>query len=432
MAPLTGIIRSLVSRFIHADLVRVFSLTSLSTLVRMCTGLVSVKVVASVIGPAGVAMMGQLGNFVSIILSMSSGGINSGVTKYVSEFRGDRPAVASYISTAMRITVWCTLIIALVLIAFSRQIAELVMLSADYGYVFTIFGFTLLFYSVNNLLLSIINGYKEFRKFVAISIANSIVGLVVTVVLVLVWQLCGALIAMVTYQSVMLFVTVGMLRKTPWFRPGMFRLKFSRVVASKYFGYTLMALTTALTLPLSQMLLRGYVIAEISPVEAGWWEGMTRISSMYLMVITSSLGIYFLPRLSEIHDRLELRAELMRAFKIILPLLAVCCVAIYLLRYVVIWVLFTEEFRPMQSLFGWQLAGDFFKIASWILAYQMVAKAMTRTYIVTEIVSSATFLALGYLLVQFNGIVGLCQAYLINYVLYTALMLFIFRKTLRR
>ncbi|MDO4319718.1 MAG: O-antigen translocase [Bacteroidales bacterium] len=432
MAPLIRHIRSLASRFARVDLVKVFSITSLSTLVRMCTGLISVKVVAAIIGPAGVAMLGQFGNFVSIILSIASGGINWGITKYVSEYRHDRDTVAAYISTALRITMICTLLSAIIMIVLHRRLAALVMLSADYGYVFLIFGFTLLLYSVNNLLLSIINGYKEFRKFVAVNIANSIVGLLFTVLLVFTWQLRGALIATVTYQSVVLFVTVGMLRKTPWFRPGMFSQRLSRAIASKYFRYTLMTATTALTLPVTQMLLRGYVIAEISPVEAGWWEGMTRISSMYLLVITSSLGVYFLPRLSEIHDRLELRAELIRAYKIILPVLLVGCVAIYLLRHVVIWLLFTDAFAPMQGLFGWQLAGDFFKISSWILAYQMIAKAMTRTFIITEIASSASFLVLGYLFVRLDGITGLCQAYLINYIIYTVTMLVIFRKTLRR
>lgn len=71
--------------------------------------------------------------------------------------------------------------------------------------------------------------------------------------------------------------------------------------------YTLMALTTAATVPVSQMLLRGYVISEISPVEAGWWEGMNRISHMYLMVITSSFSVYYLPRLSELKDSVEIK-----------------------------------------------------------------------------------------------------------------------------
>ena len=105
MAGLIARISDLFSRFIRADIVKVFSLTSISTLVRMCTGLVSVKVVASIIGPAGVALVGQLNNFATILLSFSSGGINGGITKYVAEYKEDGSAITQFLSNALRITV---------------------------------------------------------------------------------------------------------------------------------------------------------------------------------------------------------------------------------------------------------------------------------------------------------------------------------------
>lgn len=218
MAGLVAKAKSFISRVLKADIVKVFSLTSISTLVKMCTGLISVKIVASIIGPAGVALVGQLNNFATIAMAFSSGGINAGITKYIAEYREDNSMVAQLLSNALRITTICSAICAVVLIVFHRYISQLVMLSADYGYVFVIFGITILLYALNNMLISIVNGYKEFRKYVYISIANSIVGVIFTVALVLLWELKGALISAVTYQSVMLFITLWMLRGTPWLK----------------------------------------------------------------------------------------------------------------------------------------------------------------------------------------------------------------------
>lgn len=78
---------SLCQHVAKMDIVRVFSFTAISTLVKMLTGLIGVKVVASVIGPAGVALVGQLNNFASIAMAVSSGGINSGIIKYVAEYK---------------------------------------------------------------------------------------------------------------------------------------------------------------------------------------------------------------------------------------------------------------------------------------------------------------------------------------------------------
>lgn len=431
MAGLVAKAKSFISRVLKADIVKVFSLTSISTLVKMCTGLISVKIVASIIGPAGVALVGQLNNFAMIAMSFSSGGINSGITKYIAEYREDNSMVAQLLSNALRITAICSAICAVVLIVFHRYISQLVMLSADYGYVFVIFGITILLYALNNMLISIVNGYKEFRRFVYINIANSIIGVIFTVALVMFWQLKGALISAVTFQSIMLFVTLWMLRGTPWLDLKFFKEKFNRVIAGKYFRYALMTLTTALTVPIVQMLLRGYVMAEISPIEAGWWEGMQRISNMYLMVITTSFSVYYLPRLSEITDAKELRHEIIKSYKVIVPILLLGFSLIYIMRFFVIKLLFTPDFMPMSHLFAWQLAGDFFKICSWLIAYLMVAKAMLKMFIITEIIFSVNRLVISLLLVNINGIIGLTQGYLIDYILYMVVILIALRRHLK-
>lgn len=404
----------------------------MSTLVKMLTGLVSVKIVAAIIGPTGVALLGQLHNFTTIVMSLSCGGINNGITKYIAECRDNPDEVKSLLSTGLRIIVGCSLVVGILLILLHSFLSNYVMLSPDYGYVFIILGFTVLLYALNMMLTSIINGYKEFKKYVKINIANSIVGLIFTLFFVLTLGLDGALISAVTYQSVMCFVTLWMIRKLPWLRWDYFKKKIELRVSKKYFHYTLMALTSAATVPVSQMLLRGYVISQISPVEAGWWEAMNRISNMYLMVITTSFSVYYLPRLSELKGILALRREIFKTYKVIVPILFVSFSIIYLLRFVIVRVLFTSEFLPMENLFLWQLIGDFFKICSWLLAFLMVAKSMAKAFVTTEIFFALTFVGMGFLFMQWNGVIGITQAYFCNYVIYMICMIIMFRKILFR
>lgn len=420
----------LLYRATKLDIVKVFSFTAMSTLVRMLTGLVSVKVVASIIGPAGVALVGQLNNFATIALSLSTGGINNGITKYVAEYKEDESKVRDCLSTALRITVVCSLVVGIVLILFHSYLSEYIMLSSDYGYVFVIFGFTILFYALNMGLTSVINGFKEFKQYVKVNIAGSIIGLIFTLSLVLLWELKGALISAVTFQSIMLFISLWMIRKMSWLRWEYFKQKLNTELTKKYFRYSLMTLVSAAVVPVSQMILRGYVISEISVTEAGWWEAMNRISNMYLMVITTSFSVYYLPRLSELTDKKELRQEIFRSYKVIIPCLLGGFALIYLFRYLVIRLLFTPDFYPMENLFFWQLLGDFFKIASWVLAFLMVAKAMTKWYIFTEILFCTSRVCLGFIFMHFNGVVGINQGYCINYFAYLLMMIFIFRKLL--
>lgn len=427
MGKITRKMTNLFRRASKADIVRVFSFTSISTLVKMLTGFVSVKVVASIIGPAGVALVGQLNNFASIAMSLSSGGISNGITKYISEFKNDEGKVRTYLSTALSITVICSLCVGVAMILLNRLLSKLILQTNDYWYVFLIFGVTILLYALNLMLLSVVNGFKDFKKYVKINIANSIVGLCFTLAFVLTLGLPGALVSAVTYQSVMMFITLWMIRKSSWATWSNFKERLNKLASKQYFKYTLMTLTTAAMVPISQLVLRSYVISEISPVEAGWWEAMNRLSNMYLMIITSSFTVYYMPRLSELSDKIELRREIFKAYKVILPILILGITVVYLFRHLIIRILFTPEFLPMENLFIWQLIGDLFKICAWLLSFIMVAKAMTKEYITTEVIFAISYIVLSFIFMHLKGVVGITQAYLLNYIIYLLCMVGLFK-----
>lgn len=415
---------------LNVDIFKVFSLTAVSTLVRMITGLISVKVVAILIGPSGIALLGQLNNFASIVMILASGGINTGITKYIAEFKDYSFEVKKLLSSALKITIFCSIVCGILMVVFSHYLSSKIMLSSEYSYVFVVFGLTIVFYALNNLIASILNGYKEFKLFVLVSIVGSVGGLIFTLLFVYFLGLKGALISAVTFQSVMFFLSLYMIRNLPWVQKDYFKYKLDKISRNKYFKYSLMTLVTAATAPVAQLLLRGHVIANISMVEAGWWEAMNRVSNMYLMVITTSFSVYYLPRLSELKDNREIKKEIFKAYKIIVPTLMIGFTFLFFARFIVINILFSSEFLNMERLFLWQLLGDFFKICSWLLAYLMIAKTMTKKFIFTEIFFTVFYLLSAYILMNFTGVVGITQAYAINYFVYMLIMIVLFRKIL--
>ncbi len=302
------------------------------------------------------------------------------------------------------------------------------MLSEEYGYVFVVFGFTIILYTLNTLLVSILNGFKQFQRYVIVNISGTIIGLLLSISLVFSFGLPGALINAVVYQSIMFFVTLWLLRKEEWLIKDNFNLKFDKKIVKMFLGFSAMTLLSLALMPISQMLLRGYVISAISIEEAGWWEAMNRISMMYLSVITTSLTVYYLPKLSETKTLIDLRKEVVKTYKFVAPLLFIATVAIYFLRHFIVWLLYTTDFYPMENLFLWQMIGDFLKMMSWVLSFIMVAKAQTKLYIITETIFSFSYIGLAFFMLKANGIVGLTQGYMFNYLLYFVAMVIIYRK----
>jgi PST family polysaccharide transporter len=204
--------------------------------------------------------------------------------------------------------------------------------TAEYSSIFIVFAITVIFFVLNGLLTSILNGQKEIKKLTILNIVGSLFGLAVTILLVTQYELYGALIAGIVSQSIVFFITLAFVLKSSWFKLSMFLGSMDKEYRNKLLKYSLMTITYIITSSLSQIYIRHYLGANIGWDEAGYWQAIWRISETYLMLITTTLTIYYLPKLSSIQDKVELRKELLYGYKIIMPIVIVMALGIYIFR----------------------------------------------------------------------------------------------------
>lgn len=400
------------------------------TFIRISAGFVSTKFIALFTGPAGVAVVGQFVNFVTIILTFANGAVSTGVTKYAAEYESDPIRLRTLFSSSIRISVFCSLLFGSLLFMFAEPICIWVLRDANYQNVVQVFGLTVGLYAINSLLLAILNGLKKIRQFTIVNTVGSIVGLIFTIVLVYFFRLQGALYAMVLAQSIICIFTCVIIYRSPWFSWSYFNDKLDVIMLKKLGAYALMAIVSAITLPLAQIILRNIIIKEVGLDSAGYWQGIMKISDGYLMVVTTGLSTYYLPKLSSLKNDHELKKEVNEGYKLLIPVLLGLSVCIYLARYFIIEILYSHNFLPMESLFFYQLLGDFFKLSAWILAYLMLSRAMTKAFIVSEVLFSIFYVILSYILVLVMGLKGVVVAFAINYACYWLFMIVYFRKLL--
>lgn len=403
-------------------LIRTSLLNGIAVVVRMLTMLGLNKLLAVYVGPAGYAAVGQFQNAVQMITTFASGAINSGVTKYTAEYHADADSQRRVWRTAGSIALIGSVVTALLITLLSQSLAEWFLKDPAYAGVFRWFAATLSLFVFNALLLSILNGKKEIGRYVVANIAGSVFALVITAWLVIAWGLYGALVGLAVFQSVAFLVTVSLCLRSRWFRIRYLIGPIDRAVAKNLGKYTLMALTTAVCVPLSHILVRNHLGTAFGWEAAGYWEAMWRLSSAYLMLITTTLSVYYLPRLSELNNPVDIKRELIQGYKIILPVAMLGGTLIFFLRDWLIGFLFTVEFLPMRELFGWQIVGDTLKIGSWLLAYVMLGHALFGLFIITEIIFSISFVLLVMAVTGLAGLEGSVIAYALNYLLYWLVM----------
>ena len=411
------------------NLLRTSVLNGVAVLIKTITMFVLNKILAVYLGPTGYAAIGQFQNFIQMVITFAGSAINTAVVKYTAEYYEDESKQRAIWKTAGSIVFLFSLIVAFLILIFQEQLSLYIFQSLEYQTVFIWFAVFLVFFNFNTLFLAILNGKKEILKLVLANIAGSLFALIITSVLAIKLHLYGALVALSIYQSIAFIVTLFLCYRADWFKFSSLLGKIDLEITKKFSSFILMALVSAICVPLSQMLIRAYLTQEFSLAYAGYWEAMIRLSSVYLMLVTTTLGVYYLPRLSELNKIDEIKKEVYLGYKFLFPLTVVGGIIVFVLRDWIINLLFTPAFAPMQDLFFWQMMGDALKIGSWILAYLMLSKAMTKLYVSTEIIFTLSLIALTYVCTQFFGFKGVSIAHLINYGIYwIVISLFIFKQ----
>lgn len=400
-------------------------------LIRIVAGFLTSKAIAIFVGTEGMALVGNLRDFLGSVQSLSTFGFSNGIVKYVAEFKNKSIELSKTISTVFYVGLFSTILVSLYCFFEAQYLNDLLFTPEQkYAYVIKILAVALPLYALNAMVLAILNGLSQFKKLLYINIFAQLFGMFLT--LYLIWQhhLKGALIAVAVAESLIFFVTIvgannqkHILKLVHW--------KGVNLQTFKKLGtYSIMALFTALLMPLVTVAIRNYIIDTQSLSDAGLWEAMNRISRYYLMFVSTLLTLYLLPRFSEIETHREFRKEVFGFYKTVMPIFGLGLIAIYFLRFFIIKLVLTSEFEAVESLFFWQLLGDYVKIFSTVIAYQFLAKKMFWYFIVTEGLSMLVLYFGSIYFVDLYGAKGATIAHFVDHVIYFILMLLIFWKPL--
>lgn len=410
-----------ISALLNKDIVKVSSWTGVSSVIRIASQFISAKVLAVLVGPAGVATLGQLSNAMGISMAIATGAMTVGVTKYIASFHNDAQEQDKVIRTASSIIGLCALLVSLTCLVGAPLFSNLLFGKQAYTGVIRLLGLTISLYAFHTLWVAILNGYNDFKKIVVINIITSVAGLLLTVGLVYFFNITGAMTAFVLGQTLICVVTWLFIRKEQWYKVRL-GMTIHKAIARKLFAFTLMTVVATLITPIVQLIIRAMITRRFSLNDAGIWEGMNRISANYLLLITSTISVYYLPKLAALTNARQIRHEIATTCKMVLPALLAMNLVMFLLRHQIIRVLFSPDFLPMSELFPYQLAGDFLRISGWLVGYLMWAKGYAKEMIITEIAFGLFLAGFTYFCTDYFGFKGCAIAYCLSYALYFILV----------
>jgi len=412
------------------SIVRTGFYTTIATAARLLAGLVVIKLVAWFAGPAGVGKLGQFMSLMSLLAVLAGGGISAGIVKYVAEYRDDKEKLSRLLAAALWYALCASCLMGCAALLFSRQIA--VWLLGDQGYenLIRVLAVAQLAIALFNYILAVINGFMDVRRLAFIQVWGSAFSIVLVLWLSRWLHLYGALLALVLGQVLCLAVGLPAWWRSPYFQRSMLRMHFDREMTLRLAAFSVMTLSSALLPPLINIAVRDHLALQFGWTQVGYWQAVSKVSDAYLLFLTTAINIYYLPKLASTHARAALVLELRHAYRYLLPAVVALAAVVYVLRGWVTRLLFSADFMSANALYGPQLLGDVIKIASFILSYVMLAKAMTRLFVISECVFAASYLLLVYVFTAHFGLVGAMYAFTFNYLIYLAFNVFVVRRYL--
>ena len=406
--------------------------TAASTLTKIIAGLLVVKILAVTYGPSGVGMAGNFRQLITALGVLSGAGIFNGVTALVAQNPSLSAQLRAITGTAASMVLITSLLLAVIFFVFAPDISLVLFGDRQYQPVICMVAFLQLAIAWANLALSIVKGFRDAAGNALALMAGSMMG-------VAAWFICywlggygGALIGLVMLPALVVIPAVVILARRDHLPLSYLLPVWQPEVARQLSKFTLMALITSVTLPVAWVMMRNLLQSYTGWEQVGLWQGVSSLSDIYLQFITASFSVWLLPTLARLESKAEITREILRALRFVLPVVMIASVAIWLLRDVVVWLLFSEQFNGMRDLFIWQLIGDVLKVGCYVFGYLVIAKASLRFYILTEVSQFMLLTGFSRWLIPLHGASGAAQAYMATYVVYFLLCAGVFLLYRRR
>lgn len=391
--------------------------------VNIVISIVRMKVLAVLVGPAGVGLLGIYNSLQSTVDSVAGLGLGTSGVRDIASSKGDT-AVLSRVRTVLFTANLVQGAIAMVLVwLFRVRLAEWLfgdtLRATETGLV----GVAILLGLVLASQTALLQGLRRIGDLGRVTVLGALGGTIAGLAAVWLKGEAGLIWFLVVQPLASVIVAAIITRKLP--RPQVGRLTVGEVfttwrsMASLGVVFMISGLVGSATL----LLARSVIARDLGIEAAGLFSASWSVAMIYVGFLLGAMGADFYPRLTEVIGDRPTATRLMNdqaqlGLAIGGPiLLGLIGVAPWFMA-----ALYSREFVPAADMLQWQTLGNLFKLASWPMGFAYVAAARSRIYLFTELTWNAAFLSLLWIGMPLIGIEAAGVAFLLAYMLYFALL----------
>jgi antigen flippase len=384
-------------------------------------GMVRTKVVAILLGPAGVGLVGLYMSVTAMVTAVAGLGIGSSGVRDVAEATGsgDPERIGKTVRTLRRVC-WVTGILGWVIMAiFSHPLSLWIFESSSHAWAISILGATVLLGEITTGQTAFIQGMRRIGDLARLNILSMISGTVISIG-IYAWLGERGIVPVLILTAL---VTLGF---STWYSkkisvPHVDLGIFETIINSRrLLGMGVAFMWSSLLSAGVVFLTRAFIVRELGLDANGIYQAGWGISGMFAGFIIAAMGTDFFPRLTAVsNDNQQINRLVNEQTEIgvllALPgILGTLAFAPFLMK-----IFYTSEFVVGADLLPWFILGVFGKVISWPMGFILLAKGLARWFVISETFAFLVQVALTYLLLRWTGLVGVSIAFAGLYLIMT-------------
>lgn len=405
----------------YGTILRTSSILGSTKVINVLVSLVKVKIVAVLLGPVGVGLVGLYMNLMQTASTVAGLGISNPGTRQIAMAQAEgKDAAIGRVRTAL---LWGTVCLAfaggfifwLVSGWIARELLADETLASDMAWL-----------SLGVILMvgassqgALLTGMRRIGDLARINVVAGVISAGVGVFSIWLWGEAGLLVSvLVVPASTFLLGQYYAARiKTPVVRP----VRLSEM--SRDWGIMVRLggafMLSGLVTTLSHLTVRGLVQKELGAEYLGYFQAAWVIGMTYLGFVLGAMGQDYYPRLAAVISDQQTAVRLVNEQTEVAILLSTPVLLIMLgFAPWLIPILYSAEFAPAVEILRWQLLGDLLKVISWPLGFIIMASGAGKVYMLTETFAAAVFVLVTLALLPLIGVIATGVAFLTLYVCY--------------
>ena len=379
-----------------------------SSIINIGLGMVRTKAIALILGGPGVGLFSLYGYVNDLTRGIAGLGVNSSGVRQIAEAAGtgDAQRLARTATTLRRVAFCSGVIGALLLLALSRPISWLTFKDYRHTGSIALLALAVLFADVSQGQAALVQGMRRISDLARMSVLGAFFGTLISIPMIYFLHEKGVAPSLVCVAAASILTSWWYARKIRIEQVALtMRQAVEEISALLKLGVVFM--TTGLMPMGAGYLVNIMVLRKFDLAAVGCYQAASVLGGTYVGFITQAMGADFYPRLTAVAgDHKECNHLVNEQAEVGLLLAGPGVIATLTFAPLVIWLFYSSTFAPAVEILRWICLGMMLRVASWPMAFILIARGERKLYFWTELLANGLFVFLvwaGLTLFQLPG-----------------------------